>query len=447
MSTAFDLVSLDLVCALDVHALKLGSGELTNQPLLTEVARRGLPVLCSTGMGTRSGGRRRGWLAGGRARAAADALRVELSGSGRPGQPAGPDEHAAPVRGAGRLVRPHRRHGHGGRLRGARGCGAGEARDARPLATRAGPRGERGSGRVRGLRPGRPRRARRARRRREATGGGRGRHRAAGPAQLARGARSPRRRPARGRPTWRCCGRLTASRPRTTSSGAGWPARWPRDRRCSRTTSRPADERPRGGLRCDPGRPVPVGAGAASAGRGAGPRRDPAGLGHPRQPGVRRPVGRPRPRRRDRRGSGRRPGVERLPGPGRRRRADRRRRWRGAGPDPAGRLHRPRRPLGAPVRRAADGPVRSAPGASARRRGHRGGDRRPGPARGQQAGRPALRQHRAGRGPAAAARRAGRPGRRHGGTGPGPGRRSRGGRRRPAGRDPRPCRWSARWLW
>jgi N,N'-diacetyllegionaminate synthase len=52
MSTAFDLVSLDLVCTLGVHALKLGSGELTNQPLLTEVARRGLPVLCSTGMGT-----------------------------------------------------------------------------------------------------------------------------------------------------------------------------------------------------------------------------------------------------------------------------------------------------------------------------------------------------------------------------------------------------------
>lgn len=52
MSTAFDLVSLDLVCELGVHALKLGSGELTNKPLLTEVARRGLPVLCSTGMGT-----------------------------------------------------------------------------------------------------------------------------------------------------------------------------------------------------------------------------------------------------------------------------------------------------------------------------------------------------------------------------------------------------------
>ena len=40
LSTAFDLASLDLVCELGVHALKLGSGELTNQPLLTEVARR-----------------------------------------------------------------------------------------------------------------------------------------------------------------------------------------------------------------------------------------------------------------------------------------------------------------------------------------------------------------------------------------------------------------------
>jgi N,N'-diacetyllegionaminate synthase len=52
LSTAFDLASLDLVCELGVQALKLGSGELTNKPLLTEVARRGLPVICSTGMGT-----------------------------------------------------------------------------------------------------------------------------------------------------------------------------------------------------------------------------------------------------------------------------------------------------------------------------------------------------------------------------------------------------------
>ncbi len=52
LSTAFDFASLDLVCDLGVAALKLGSGELTNKPLLVEVARRGLPVLCSTGMGT-----------------------------------------------------------------------------------------------------------------------------------------------------------------------------------------------------------------------------------------------------------------------------------------------------------------------------------------------------------------------------------------------------------
>lgn len=52
LSTAFDLASLDLVCDLGVQALKLGSGELTNKPLLVEVAGRGLPVLCSTGMAT-----------------------------------------------------------------------------------------------------------------------------------------------------------------------------------------------------------------------------------------------------------------------------------------------------------------------------------------------------------------------------------------------------------
>jgi N-acetylneuraminate synthase/N,N'-diacetyllegionaminate synthase len=52
LSTAFDERSLDLVCELGVAMLKLGSGELTNKPLLQEVARRGLPVLCSTGMAT-----------------------------------------------------------------------------------------------------------------------------------------------------------------------------------------------------------------------------------------------------------------------------------------------------------------------------------------------------------------------------------------------------------
>jgi N,N'-diacetyllegionaminate synthase len=52
LSTAFDLRSLDLVCELGVGALKLGSGELTNKPLLRSVAGRGLPVICSTGMGT-----------------------------------------------------------------------------------------------------------------------------------------------------------------------------------------------------------------------------------------------------------------------------------------------------------------------------------------------------------------------------------------------------------
>ncbi|MFL6099150.1 MAG: N-acetylneuraminate synthase family protein, partial [Actinomycetales bacterium] len=65
MSTAFDLASLDLVCRLGVHALKLGSGELTNRPLLTEVARRGLPVICSTGMATEAEvADAVGWLAG-----------------------------------------------------------------------------------------------------------------------------------------------------------------------------------------------------------------------------------------------------------------------------------------------------------------------------------------------------------------------------------------------
>ena len=63
LSTAFDLPSLDLVCSLGVHALKLGSGELTNRTLIEEVRQRGLPVLCSTGMGTMAEvGTALGWL-------------------------------------------------------------------------------------------------------------------------------------------------------------------------------------------------------------------------------------------------------------------------------------------------------------------------------------------------------------------------------------------------
>jgi N-acetylneuraminate synthase/N,N'-diacetyllegionaminate synthase len=51
-TTPFDLASLDTVCELGVEVVKLGSGELTDRPLLVEVARRGLPVICSTGMAT-----------------------------------------------------------------------------------------------------------------------------------------------------------------------------------------------------------------------------------------------------------------------------------------------------------------------------------------------------------------------------------------------------------
>ncbi|HEX2163260.1 MAG TPA: N-acetylneuraminate synthase family protein [Thermoanaerobaculia bacterium] len=52
LSTAFDLASLDLLLAVGVSALKAPSGELDNLPFLAELARRGLPLLVSTGMGT-----------------------------------------------------------------------------------------------------------------------------------------------------------------------------------------------------------------------------------------------------------------------------------------------------------------------------------------------------------------------------------------------------------
>ena len=52
LSTPFDLESLALLQGLGLKRLKLGSGELTNAPLLVDAGRTGLPVILSTGMGT-----------------------------------------------------------------------------------------------------------------------------------------------------------------------------------------------------------------------------------------------------------------------------------------------------------------------------------------------------------------------------------------------------------
>jgi N,N'-diacetyllegionaminate synthase len=52
MSTPFDLPSLDFLDSLGVPAFKVSSGDLTNLPFLREIARRGRPVLLSSGMGT-----------------------------------------------------------------------------------------------------------------------------------------------------------------------------------------------------------------------------------------------------------------------------------------------------------------------------------------------------------------------------------------------------------
>jgi N,N'-diacetyllegionaminate synthase len=52
LSTPFDLASAELLCALDVPAFKVPSGELNNLPFIRALAGRGLPLLISTGMGT-----------------------------------------------------------------------------------------------------------------------------------------------------------------------------------------------------------------------------------------------------------------------------------------------------------------------------------------------------------------------------------------------------------
>jgi N-acetylneuraminate synthase/N,N'-diacetyllegionaminate synthase len=52
LSTPFDEESADLVAELGAPAIKVGSGEITNWPLLERVASKGRPVILSTGMAT-----------------------------------------------------------------------------------------------------------------------------------------------------------------------------------------------------------------------------------------------------------------------------------------------------------------------------------------------------------------------------------------------------------
>jgi N,N'-diacetyllegionaminate synthase len=52
LSTPFDESSADLLESLNVPAFKISSGDLTNTPFLTHVARKQLPILLSTGMST-----------------------------------------------------------------------------------------------------------------------------------------------------------------------------------------------------------------------------------------------------------------------------------------------------------------------------------------------------------------------------------------------------------
>jgi len=52
LSSPFDKDSVDLLHELDVPAFKVGSGEITNLPLLRYIAKKGKPIILSTGMST-----------------------------------------------------------------------------------------------------------------------------------------------------------------------------------------------------------------------------------------------------------------------------------------------------------------------------------------------------------------------------------------------------------
>jgi len=52
LSSPFDKESVDLLYRLDMPAFKIGSGEITNFPLLRYIAKKGKPIILSTGMST-----------------------------------------------------------------------------------------------------------------------------------------------------------------------------------------------------------------------------------------------------------------------------------------------------------------------------------------------------------------------------------------------------------
>lgn len=52
LSTPFDVQSLNLLERFDLPAYKIPSGEITNEPFLSSVARTGKPIILSTGMST-----------------------------------------------------------------------------------------------------------------------------------------------------------------------------------------------------------------------------------------------------------------------------------------------------------------------------------------------------------------------------------------------------------
>jgi N,N'-diacetyllegionaminate synthase len=52
LSTGFDEESIDFLDTLKIDLFKIPSGEITNKPLLTHIAKKGRPVVISTGMAT-----------------------------------------------------------------------------------------------------------------------------------------------------------------------------------------------------------------------------------------------------------------------------------------------------------------------------------------------------------------------------------------------------------
>ena len=117
LSTPFDHEAVDLLDELGVKAFKVATYELWHLPLIRDIASRGKPIICSTGMADMADVQAAVDVVRETRQRPADpaALRRQLPAAVRRPEPARDRDDAPGIRRAGRLERPHARLAGAGR--------------------------------------------------------------------------------------------------------------------------------------------------------------------------------------------------------------------------------------------------------------------------------------------------------------------------------------------